>query len=155
MNAGNRRREVRGDRTDMAGWVRAHGHAQGPPCVAHSLQRRKFGPRATSSNRARRHLIIFEAKGVGEMGAFRFCLDANAPLLRPGGDARDEHSQPLCRHRLKTFSGEALRVQGELPPYVNYFSHIRAQSISGIVGKRVRGGKRPEGRKATRERILT
>ena len=115
VNAGNRRRKVRGDRTDTAGWVRAHGHAQGPPGVAHSLQRRKFGPRATSSNRARRHLIIFEAKGVGEMGAFRFCLDANAPLLRPGGDARDEHSQLLCRHRLKTFSGEALRVQGDSP----------------------------------------
>ena len=106
VNAGNRRREVRGDRTDMAGGVRAHGHAQGPPCVAHSLQRRKFGPRATSSIRARRHLNIFEAKGVGEMGAFRFCLDANAPLLRPGGDARDEHCSLSVVRSLKTFSGE-------------------------------------------------
>ena len=43
---------------------------------------------------------------MGEMGAFHFCLEANAPLLRPGGDACDEHSQPLVVRSLKTFSGD-------------------------------------------------
>ena len=47
------------------------------------------------------HLNIFEAKGMGEIGAFRFCLEANAPLSRPGGDARDEHLQPLGRAQLE------------------------------------------------------
>ena len=126
VNAGNRRRKVRGDRTDTAGWVRAHGHAQGPPCVAHSLQRAKFGPRATSSIRARRHLNIFEAKGVGEIGAFRFCLEVRHRYCVLGGDARDEHCSLSVVRSLKTFSGERFTSTGRAPPLCKLiFSHMR------------------------------